>query len=418
MDTVLSSTDNVPESVLSSILRDYLGDPEAQLTNCILVPVFHSGTSGDNSLYRADIEWVTSNSRIPTSSTSWLIKCWKPGGLSLSELGWNRPVEALAWQHGILSPELIPPGVKTPIVGTVIDPGEEAAWVAMTDVLKELREYDRAAPLPSERLVSHAKAILAGLARFHAFWEQPDRQELLEGKDWLLPFENYLWRNAATYAAILKKDVVGGFSQVNSFTVESELNIQAFLGWLEPSVRPIWEELLVDRGRLVDRFTGLPYTLLHGDLDDRNIGLSWSPSGESELVLIDWEWMGKGPAAMDVAKVFIYLPLLCEPTSPCPEACWSIELLDDYYKNYRAAGGKRLDYDTWRRSYDLGLVAQALSPLPWVVGNILRTLDGKAPLPEFPGLPEEVARMLLASGMERIKRQMDSIVQAMNRCCL
>jgi Phosphotransferase enzyme family len=416
MDTPLGFTENVPKFALSSILRDYLREPEAELTNCIIAPVSHSGMSGDSSLYRADIEWITSNSSIPASSTSWLIKCWKPGGLSLSELGWTRPVEALAWQHGILRPESLPHGVRTPIVGAVTDPGGAAAWVAMTDVSKELREYDRAAPLPPERLVSHAKTILAGLARFHAFWEQPDRQELLEGKDWLLPFENYLWRNAATCAAILKKDVVGEFSQVNPAIVEDELSLQAFLEWLEPSARPIWEELLVDRSRLVDRFTGLPFTLLHGDLDDRNIGLSWSASGESELVLIDWEWMGKGPAAIDVAKVFIYLPLICEPTSPCPEACWSGELLDDYYENYRAAGGKQFDYDSWRRSYDLGLVAQALWPFPWAVGIVLRALDGKAPLPEFPGLPEEAARMMLASAMERIKRLMDSIRQAMNRC--
>src|SRR5262249_15777399 len=145
---------------------------------------------------------------------------------------------------------------------------------------------------------------------------------------------------------------------------------------------------------LADRFTGLPHTLLHGDLDDRNIGLSWSPSGASELVLIDWEWMGSGPAALDVAKVMFMLPLICAPTAPCPPACWSDELLDHYYAHYRAAGGKQLDAETWRRSYDLGLVAQAMTPLPWAAGKVLRALEGKAPLPEFPGLPQEVVRMM------------------------
>jgi hypothetical protein len=297
----------------------------------------------------------------------------------------------------------------------VIDPSGEAAWLAMTDVSKALREYDRAAPLAPERLLSHVKAILSALARFHAFWEQPNRQTFLGGMDWLLPLENYLWRNAAICAAILGKDVVRGFGQSIPIGAEQDPNLPAFLEWLAPSARALFEELLVDRSRLVDQYKGLPGTLLHGDLDDRNIGLSRSPLGESELVLIDWEWMGRGPAALDVAKVLSYLPLLCEPTLPCPEACWSGELLDHYFQNYRVADGKQLDYETWRRSYDLGLIAQALSPFPWVAGNILRVLAGTAPPPKIPGLPEEVAHTMLASGLERLERTTDLIVQALNR---
>lgn len=346
-----------------------------------------------------------------------LVKCWKPGGLGLHSLGWGeQPVEALAWQNGILRPELLPSGVRTSIVGAVIDPRGETAWVAMKEISKELQEYDRAMPLPPEKLVSHSKTVLAGLARFHAFYEQPERQKSLEGMDWLLPLENYLWRHAAIIASTLGKVPVGGASQDDSSDVELDPDLVAFLEWLVPSVRVKFEELLIDRDGLVDLFTSLPKTLLHGDLDDRNIGLSWLPSGEGEVILIDWEWMGMGPAALDVAKIMIYLPLLCEPGSPCPEVCWSDELPDFYFENYRAAGGKQLDHDTWRHSYDLGLVAQALSPLPWVGGSILRTLDGKAPLPKLPGLPEDVIRMVLNSALQNMEHLMDRIVQAMYRC--
>lgn len=406
MDIDLHPTENVPEAVISSILRDYLKDPEAHLTNIILTPFSNSGASVNNSFYRADIEWVLSSSRIPASSTTWLIKSWKPGGLSLKELGWKAPIEALGWQHGILRPESLPAGIKTPIVGAVSDAGGEAAWIAMTDVSRDLREYDRAAPLPAERAVSHVKTILARLARFHAHWEQPDRQLFLEGIDWMLPLENYLRRHASTYAASLRQGV------------EADLDLQAFLEWLEPAERSRLEKLLVDRSQLVDRFAGISCTLLHGDLDDRNIGLSWSSTGESELVLIDWEWMGKGPAAMDVAKVMILMPLMCEPWNPCPEACFSDELIDYYYENYRMSGGRLLDQAAWRRSYDLALITQALEPFPNALGNILRALDGKAPLLDAPGLPAEVIRMFLASSLNTMKRMVDMIVQAMNRCSL
>jgi len=411
MTTGFKSNEHVPEAVLTSILQDYLGEPDAHLTNYNVAPFNNSGMSGNNSLYRVDIGWAISNSRILDSSMSWLVKCWKPGGLGLLSLDWSKqPVEALAWQNGILRAESLPLGVRTPIVGAVIDPGGEMAWMAVKDVSKELQEYDRDVPLPPEKLVSHAKAVLAGLAQFHAFYEQPVHQKSLESMDWLLPLENYLRRDATRIASALGKAPIDGASQDDSSDVELHLDLTAFLEWLVPSVRIKFEELLIDRDRLVDFFASLPKTLLHGDLDDRNIGLSWLPSGEGEVILIDWEWMGMGPAALDVAKIMIYLPLQCEPGSPCPEVCWSYELPDYYYENYLTAGGKQLNHETWRRSYDLGLVAQALSPLPWFGGNILRTLDGKDPL------PEESIRMRLASMLQDMERLMDRIAQAMYRC--
>ncbi len=416
MNTMIQPTENVPEVILLSILRDHIGDPEAQITNYRISPISTSGASGNNSFYQADLEWINSDSRIPTSSTSWLIKHWKPGGLSQSLMGWNKPMEALAWQHGILRPESLPRGIHTPILGAVIDPGGEAAWVAMADISKELREYDRAFPMPTDRLILRVKEVLSGLAQFHACWEQPERKLFLDGMDWLLPFENFLWRNSANYAACLDKDLLGEkYGQVVTSGVEERLNVQAFLKWLEPSERSIMENLLVDRSRLTECFAGIPWTLLHGDLDDRNIGLSWSSTGESKLSLIDWEWMGRCPAAMDVAKVLIQLPLLCQPGSPILEDGWLDELGEYYYTKYRETGEKQLDYPMWRRSYDLALIAHAMWSYPLDLGNILRTLNGEAPLPQIPGLPEEVLRMLLASSLDTMKRMKDLLMQSVYR---
>jgi len=415
METTLAATENVPEAVLLAILQQHLGDPNVQLEKSAILPFSTSGVSGNNSFYRVDIEWAASNPMLPAGSATWLIKCWKPGGLNLVELHWSRPTEALAWQVGILRPESLPDGLSTPILGSVIGPGEEVAWVAMQDVSKELLEYDRAAPLPSEHLVSCVKAILSHLARFHASWERPDQQNILEDMDWLLPYENYLWRRSDFYTAVLSTDAGGGYGQTGHVSQDDARNLQAFLEWLEPAERIILKELLVDRRRLVDRFADLPCTLLHGDLDDRNIGLSWCASGESELTLIDWERISRGPAALDVAKVLILVPMLCLPGQPIPEACLSDELLDFYYENYIRAGGKQLDYETWRRSYDLALIAESVWPFPWALGNLLRTLRGEVPLPEIPGLPEAVIHIQVGSSLERMRRMVDLVMGALTR---
>ncbi len=251
--------------------------------------------------------------------------------------------------------------------------------------------------------------------RFHALWEQPDRHRFLESMDWLLPLGNYLWRNSAFYAAALNKDVVGGFSQTISVDQEDVLNLQAFLDWLEPAERTLLKEMLVDRSWLVDQFSDLPSTLLHGDLDDRNIGLSGSSSENGDVVLIDWERMGNGPAALDVAKFLIHTLMMGEPGYPWPEACVSEELLDYYYENYRIAGGRQLDHATWRRSYDLALIAQAVWPFPAFMGNILRALRGEAPLPEIPGLPKEGLKILFSSSFEAGKRTTDLILNVLKR---
>ncbi len=415
MDNTIHSTDYVPEAVLSSIIQEHSRDPHAHLTKGNITPISTSGVSGNNSFFRADLEWEFSNPVFPPASSGLLVKRWTPGGISQSELSWCEPAEALAWRHGILHPDALPAGIKTPIVASVVEPGGKIAWIAMTDVSRELQEFDRSSPQPSDLLISHVKSILSCLARFHAYWEPPDRQRFLAGLPWLLPFDNFLWRNSAFYADLLKIEDISEIGQPGSASDADVLNLNAFLEWLDPAGRASFTGLLTDRAPLVGRFVDIPYTLLHGDLDDRNIGLSWTASGNCDLVLIDWEWIGRGPAAMDVAKLLIHASMLLAPGSQCPETCWSTKLPDHYYESYRSAGGRLLDYSTWSRSYDLALVAQAVWPFPTVIGNILRALQGKAPLPKLPGLSEEVTLQLLGSALENRKTIGSTIMQALQR---
>ena len=138
--------------------------------------------------------------------------------------------------------------------------------------------------------------------------------------------------------------------------------------------------MLCDRESLVAAFRPFPHTLVHGDTDDRNIGLRRTPGRPSptggaedaqEVVLIDWDWIGKGPPALDYARVWGTFAAVCTHDSPPSEALSSEELPDYYFERYTEAGGELTDQATWRRSYPLAAFATALTQVAFF-GRMVR----------------------------------------------
>ena len=109
----------VPRHVVQSMLRKHLADPVASLTALSLQPFDNDGDSGNHTLLRAQLSWTCGQGSL-AGTDEWIIKCWQPGGKSAEELGHASPVEALAWQYGLLAPALLPAGVVTPIVGSYL----------------------------------------------------------------------------------------------------------------------------------------------------------------------------------------------------------------------------------------------------------------------------------------------------------
>jgi hypothetical protein len=380
----------------------------------------HSGTSTNNEFLEAKITYQEAGATSP-QSLIWLIKKWQPGETAFEELETSRPIEALAWQDGLLRPAALPKGVTTPFIGASVAENGQTAWLFMKDIADTLRQYDRDRPLASSELVARVRQILSRLARLHVWGEQLTEEGALEQYDWLPSHKNYLWRGARAYEAALarKPDTQIGESELTTTAFVD--NLHAFLSTLAAQDREHWKELLCNRQPLVDGLAGVPSTVLHNDLDDRNIGLHHSASGESgeyELVLIDWEWMGIGPAALDVAKVLHFLPGICAMDSPCPETLWTREFPAYYFEQYQAEGGNALDDGTWHRSYELALVTQALSPFPTVAGHIRRTLNGLAPLPQYPGMSENIIREGLAVLDERLERMAATVSRIIDRIFL
>jgi hypothetical protein len=292
----------------------------------------------------------------------------------------------------------------------------------MADVSTELSAYSRMG-LSGEQVSSRAQTILARLARFHAMWEQPARQAELQASPWLWRPEMYLWDMAPTYARALGRSPVphippaaGGPPVWDGLSVD----LDVFLEARPADERRLWEQLLIDRQVLVDGLAAYPQTLLHNDLDDRNIGLRWSSGGGEttsptldppDLILIDWEWIALGPAALDVAKIVWMLPVMITPGAPIPAAIWSDRFADDYFEHYQAAGGRCADAAKWRRSYGLALIAQGVIQMPSMHGRLRRTIRGELPPPQIVGVPEAVIRQNLREGLPMMEQMEERVMR-------
>lgn len=361
----MQAIETIPAAFIQTVLRERLADRSARLTDLWAEPIHSDGFSG-NRLWRAHLAWTSGGPAGGSGSATWVVKRWLPGGRAERLLGMTRPLEAVAWEQGILAPSVLPPGVSVPILGARLDSGGAAAWIAMEDVASALSAYSREHPLPPAEAVARAKQALDGLARLHARWERPARQARLRRSSWLVPFERFLWYEAASYATVLGRARPVDGATGSTVSDEYRADVQALLAWLPAGDRRVLEELLCRREPLVAALGAFPRTLLHGDVDDRNIGLR-RPRGKStsdrdgddvpELVLVDWESVTAGPPALDVAHLSSAFPAVCDPAQPLPEAAFSDELPEHYFERYRAHGGKLVDRDAWRRSCALARLA-------------------------------------------------------------
>jgi hypothetical protein len=123
----MSEVETVPAGLLQAILRGPLADPTARLTDVNAEPIPRDGFSG-NALHRVSLAWTGQERAATQGPTTWVLKRWRPGGASERLLGVTRPLEAIAWERGVLRPDALPQGVVVPIIGARRDPGGAAVW--------------------------------------------------------------------------------------------------------------------------------------------------------------------------------------------------------------------------------------------------------------------------------------------------
>lgn len=192
---------------------------------------------------------------------------------------------ARAWATGLL--DASPAHVDHAIVGAALGYGRNG-WgsaLLMRDVSGELLPLGRGT-IPA----AHHTAFLDGLAAFcAATWEWHDDPE---GGPGLLPYATrWAW---FSHAAIESERQLGWPERVPEVAAE---------GWSRFSARVpaglagLVDDLRGDPGPLADALRATPSCLLHGDVKASNAGLG----GDGRVVLIDWAYVGEGPACHELA---------------------------------------------------------------------------------------------------------------------
>ncbi len=410
------ATSLVPIEALEAIVREHLADRSAVITAVTNEALLQEGTNDSTRFFRVTISWEAAQ----PGTTTWIVKHWRAGGQRDVAMGIEQSREVLAWEQGWLHPHRLPHGMVVPFVGVYRSPDGSQAWLAMSDVWRELSVYTRMS-LPNQQAISRTRTVLARLAQFHAMWEQPKRQAELHASSWVGRPENHLNNLAATFAQALGRDHEPNLPKhANNPPPWADLRaeLDAFLEAQPANERQLWQEAMTDRSTIIAGLADYPQTLLHNDLDDRNIGLRWanghSIADRDALVLIDWEWMARGAAAIDVASLIQRLPVMIMPGLPVDAAIWSDELVDYYFTRYKEAGGRCRDANDWRRSFGLALIAQGVAQMPYLHGSLRRSMRGEVPLPQILGIPDEVIRKNLRSSLPMMQQMEQRIVREMH----
>lgn len=132
--------------------------------------------------------------------------------------------------------------------------------------------------------------------------------------------------------------------------------------WLAADDRPVLTGMLELLDRLETRWpsvervcAGMPMTLVHGDFRSKNVRIRATEDGPA-LYVLDWEMVGWGPPAADLAGALDPAPIV------------SIDA-----RAYAAVPGpwKHLDGETLRRAVLLGRVFQALASTEWACASLV-----------------------------------------------
>lgn len=322
---------------------------------------------------------VTILDRAIRTSISLFVKRWNPSPWIIELTRLAHSLEVLLYENGIFDQINSIAGMRVPVIGSVR--AENGEWIIMEDVSAELSTWKNATLdqtgffwRPSPDCLGIYTDLLDRLAQQHVKWEDPKRlkdlrtvkRHLLSQERRLRELENLFreWfgsvdSNHLDSPALREANAarVAGSDQWASkanFTAHRRGNYIAFLRRLPTKDRSIWMRHMQCRDALVEAASVLPQTLLHGDLNWRNIGLCRSGS-ENSFILIDWEDATLGSHAFDV------ISLISGPVFSIHELS---SLEDHYFERYTFHGGRLLDRQKWKRACEVAFAYVGICRLP------------------------------------------------------
>lgn len=138
--------------------------------------------------------------------------------------------------------------------------------------------------------------------------------------------------------------------------------------WANPYVQRSWssslrERMMVlwsERARLGRALDALPRTFAHFDSQRRNLMIRSNPSGQDELVAVDWAWCGLGPVGADAAILLGNSLLLIEGDARNAPAL-DQAIFPAYLSGLRAAGWNG-EADSVRAAYSASIALFCTSP--------------------------------------------------------
>ena len=268
-------------------------------------------------------------------------------------------------------------GLSVPVVCSVR--AEDGAWVIMEDVSRELAAWKSSAVVggvfwkPSSGALELYADLLDRIAELHAKWEARNRKGLLEHlKIHLGPQESKLRRFESLFREWFGADHEPEDSPAvrkakEAFTAARREKYLAFLSRLPAKTRTLWIKHMQCRNALVSAASDLPMTLLHGDLNWRNIGFRVADPATT-FVLIDWEDACLGNQALDV--FFLILGPVFSTTDLS-------SLAEQYYERYVSYGGDHLKRDQWERACHMAIAHYGLCWLPHKSELVRQRADDK-----------------------------------------
>ncbi|MBM3214710.1 hypothetical protein FJZ36_07330 [Candidatus Poribacteria bacterium] len=361
--------DHVPTELLERALCALFASESPRLLDSDDGSIQHDGISA--SLSRAVVRWRSGDSSADRT-TEFIVKRWRRGGNTENWIRITKPLEALGWQAGLLRREAMPQGIVAPILAAWSDNSATEAWVVMEDISATLNEFRMPRQWMPDEVASPAYTldetwrrtayVLDGVARLHVAWEGPERRPLLDSCDFLTPHRVAMEGLLPSYRWAFGLD--REWTRTPNPPEWLRANANAFLERVSSGDRGIWAELICDRSPFVDALVSEPVTLLHGDLDFRNVGLRWEDDGAS-VSLIDWECLGVGSLVLDATKA-------CYHALPISQGAWIDRVKERYFQAYVANGGKAYSHDAYDRAFEIAFASHGVIWFPTHAGTHIR----------------------------------------------
>lgn len=188
--------------------------------------------------------------------------------------------------------------IKIPIVEVCNNIETNERWILMADVSEELKNFGPPTPPTADDL----KLLLYKMGKLHSLtWE---RNNLSTEYPWLMDFEVWVKNGSCLLKSIMDNNIEAPF--VVNYLKDKPALLTAFpkfLEWLPDSRREILKQFIYYPEKILNYINLCPKAICHNDLHFSNIGLS-----NSNVLLIDWEFIGVAPTAWDIFSLYGGIP--------------------------------------------------------------------------------------------------------------